>query len=127
MHRILLPLLAVVLAGCGGDPPPLDMATTPEQSRAAFVGALDAWKAGATPESLTAKNPSVYLADENFARGVKLLDYKLEGDPVVVGTGITYVVTLTLQDGAKAANTRKLAYRVVTQPNISISKEDSMP
>ena len=40
-YPILLAVFA--LAGCGGDPKPLDMAATPESSRAALVTALDAW------------------------------------------------------------------------------------
>ena len=127
MYRILLPLLALALAGCGGEPPPLDMATTPEKSREVLVAALDAWKAGATPKELTARTPAVYLNDDSFARGVKLTDYKIEGEPKTFGTGLSYVLTLTLQDGAKPAAARKLAYRVVTRPNVSISREDGMP
>ncbi len=123
----LLPLLAVLAAGCGGDPPPLDMATTPEKSREALVAALDAWKGGATRETLAAQTPPVVFADDSLTRKHKLLDYKFEGEPKAVGTGITYVVTLTTQDGTRPPATRKLAYRVVTSPNIAISKEDTMP
>jgi hypothetical protein len=123
----LLALLALAVAGCGGDPPPLDMATTPEQSREALVAALDAWKGGASREALAAKTPPVNFIDDALMKKHKLLDYKLEGEPKVVGTGITYVVTLTTQDGERSPATRKLAYRVVTTPNIAISKEDFMP
>ena len=45
--------------------------------------------------------------------------------PKTVGTGLTYVVTLTFADGQPA--TRRLAYRVVTDPNISITREDRIP
>ena len=127
MYRTLLPLLAFALAGCGGDPPPLDLASTPEKSRELLVSAFDDWKAGATPGSMTAKSPPVYLNDDGFAKGAKLIDYKIEGEPKTVGTGFSYVVTLTIQDGAKPPSAKKLAYRVVTRPNNSISKEDGMP
>lgn len=123
----LLPLVALALAGCSSDPPPLAMATTPEQSREVLVAALDAWKGGATAQTLREKSPPVYFADDGLSRGHKLLDYKLDGEPKPVGTGMSYVVSLTTQDGAKAAATRKLVYRVVTTPNVSISKEDGMP
>lgn len=123
----LLPLLALAAVGCGGDPPPLDMASTPEKSREALVAALDAWKNGATREALAAQTPPVVFADDALMKKHKLLDYKLEGEPKAVGTGYSYVVALTTQDGDKSPTTRKLAYRVVTTPNIAISKEDFMP
>ena len=127
MSRTLLPLLALALAGCGGTPPPLDMATTPEKSREALVAALDAWKAGVTPAELAERTPAVYRLDDACARGAKLTDYKLEGEPKAFGTGQSYAVTLTLQDGAKPPAARKVAYRVVTSPTIAISREDGTP
>jgi hypothetical protein len=118
--------MLMALVGCS-EPPPLPMATTPEQSKAALVAALDDWKDGVTRSALLARTPPVVFADDAFARGHKLLDYKIEGEPKVVGTGITYVLSLNIQDGTRPPATRRLAYRVVTSPNISISKEDAMP
>ena len=97
------------------------------QIQEALVAALDAWKGGATRDALLARTPPVVFADDALARGHKLIEYKFEGEPKVVGTGITYVLSLTTQDGTKPPATRKLAYRVVTSPNVAISKEDSMP
>ena len=127
MTRTFLPLLALALAGCRGETPPLEMATTPEKSRAALNTAFDAWKAGTTVAALSARSPAVYLLDDSFAKGSKLIDYRIEGEPKVVGIGMTYIATLTLQDGAKAPATRKLAYRVVTDPTIAISREEGTP
>jgi hypothetical protein len=116
--------LAVALAaGCSGTAP-LPMATSPEKARPAIEAALDAWKAGTTADALRARSPAVHLLDDDFARGRKLVGYKIEGDGKPMGTGLRYDVTLTLQDGAKPPATRKVAYRVVTDPNISISRED---
>ena len=127
MKRTLFLPLVLALAGCRGESPPLDMATTPEKSRAALTAAFDAWKAGGTVQTLAAKSPPVYLVDDSFTKGSKLVEYRFEGEPKIVGTGMTYIVTLTLQDGAKPAGTRKLAYRVVTDPNIAIFREDGAP
>jgi len=127
MQRFFLPLLVVALAGCRGESPPLDMATTPEKSRAALTAAFDAWKGGADSKALTSKSPPIYFVDDSFTKGSKLVEYRIEGEPKTVGTGMSYVVTLTLQDGAKPAGTRKLAYRVVTDPNIAIFREDGAP
>lgn len=125
--RILLPAVALIAAaGCGGDPSPLPMATTPDAARAALTTALDGWKAGETREGLAARTPPVRLADADFARGAKLVDYKVEGDGKVVGTGMSYLVTLTVQTKDSAA-TRKVAYRVVTTPHTAVTREDGIP
>jgi hypothetical protein len=100
------------------------MAATPESARPALEAALEAWKAGLTADALRAQSPAVNLLDDDFARGRKLVGYKIEGDGKPMGTGMRYDVSLTLQDGAKPSATRKVAYRVVTEPNISISRED---
>ena len=76
---------------------------------------------------MAAKSPPVYLSDEGFASGVKLIDYKIEGEPMIIGIGYSYTLTLTLQDGAKPSTTKKVAYRVVTSPNLSVAKEDRAP
>ena len=80
---------------------------------------------GKTADDLRTQSPPVVLLDDDFRRGRKLLDYKIEGDGVPRGTGLRFDVALTLQDGNKPPTTRKLAYRVVTEPNVSISREDS--
>ncbi len=116
-------LLLVGLVGCGGIQP-LGLATTPEKSRQVIVAALDAWKHGQTRDDLTKQSPPVYFQDDDLYRGRKLVDYKLEGEPKVLGTGLSYVVSLTIQNGSASPATRKVAFRVVTEPNIAITRED---
>ena len=118
-------LLGVV--GCGAEPPPLVMATSPEKAKALLVTTLDAWKAGSNREQLAALSPPVYFLDAQLVKGAKLTDYQIDDQPHVVGTGVTYVVTLTTRTGTKASASKKVAYRVVTQPSQSISQEDAMP
>lgn len=131
MRRLFaIPLAAALLGaagGCGGDPPPLALATTPEASRAALTAALDGWQAGEPKEAFARRSPPLTLGDADFLRGAKLVGYKIEGPPKEAGTGLSYVVTLTVQDGAKPPAARKVAYRVVTTPGQSVTREDGMP
>ncbi|MBL8865302.1 MAG: hypothetical protein JNK93_07035 [Planctomycetia bacterium] len=120
MLRLLVPCLALALAGCSSSDP-LSMATTAEKSRPALDAALGGWKAGKTEAELKGQSPPVYLIDADFKRGAKLVDYKVEGDGKPHGTGFRYDVSLTI-DGGKGA--KKVAYRVVTEPNTAISRED---
>jgi hypothetical protein len=119
-------ILAAALALCGcGDPKPLSMAATAESSRATLVTGLDAWKAGKSAEQMADFSPPLTFMDDDLAAGAKLIDYKVEGDGQVRGTGYTYIVTLKLQekDGAKARD-KKFGYRVVTEPKHVIARED---
>ena len=125
--RIPLYALAVFTLGCQGEPARLGMATTPEQARAALVAGLDAWKAGGAQKDLAGRSPPIYLADDDLVRGRKLIDYKPEGEPAVVGIGLTFTVAVTVQDGDKPPQTKKRLYRVVTSPQIAITKEDGSP
>jgi hypothetical protein len=125
MQRIIIPIAALALCGCGGDPKPLSMAATAESSRAALVAALDGWKAGKTAEELAAQSPPVRLIDDDFHGGMKLLNYKIETEGHVRGIGYSYIVTLTLEakDGAKPT-TKKIPYNAVTEPKYVVSRED---
>lgn len=123
---LLLPLVALALAGCG-DPPPLPMAATPESSRSALISALDGWKAGKSPKELLDGSPSLIFMDDEASAGSKLLDYKVEKDGEVRGTGYSYVVTLSLQDKEGRSRTRKVAYTAVSSPQLAVTKEDRQP
>lgn len=122
--RLLLIVTLVLATGCS-DTAPLPMATSPEKARPAIDAALTAWKDGRTADDLRRQAPPVVLLDDDFVRGRKLVDYRIEGDGTPWGTGLRFDVVLTLQDGGKPPVTRKLAYRVVTEPNVSVSREDS--
>lgn len=122
MRVRFLPLFALVIVGCGDGTMP--MATTPEKAKTALVATLDAWKAGKTADDLKKQSPPIYFVDSDFTRGRKLAEYKIEGDGNPMGTGISYEVTLTFGDDGKGRGSAKVAYRVVTDPNTSVSRED---
>lgn len=119
--RFVLLAAALLAAGCSSTAP-LPMATTPAKARPALETVLAAWKAGKSPADLKALSPPAYFLDADFTRGQKLVDFKIDGDGTPTGTGLRYDVTLTLADGGKGG--KKVAYRVVTEPNTSVSRED---
>lgn len=122
MRFCCFPLAALLAAGCS-DSAPLPMAATPESARRAITAALDGWKEGKSADALRQLSPPVHLLDNDFEKGRKLVTYKIEGGGKPMGIGIRFDVTLSLQGGSKPT-TRKVSYRVVTDPNISVSRED---
>jgi hypothetical protein len=127
MRRIILFAAVLGLTGCGGELNPPPMAGTPESSRAALVTALDGWKAGKSHQELSAQPSPLYFVDDDLNRGTALLDYRIEGDGKPLGTGYSYVVTLTLQDRGGTARTKKVAYTAVTEPKTAVTREDRQP
>jgi hypothetical protein len=126
MRRIIVLAVVLGLTGCSSKPP--SMAGTPESSRATLVAALDGWKAGQTSKDLSSQSPPLYFVDDDLNRGTKLLDHRIEGEGKPVGTGYSYVVVLTLQDGAEGRTlTRKVAYTAVTEPKLAVTREDRKP
>jgi hypothetical protein len=127
VHRIIILAAALGLTGCGGSNPP-PMAGTPESSRSALVVALDGWKGGGTYQSLSDRSPPLHFVDDDLNRGTKLLDYRIEGEGRPLGTGYSYVVTLTLRDkDAGKTRTKKVAYTAVTEPKHAVTREDRQP
>jgi hypothetical protein len=126
MRHILIPLAVTIFAsGCSSDAK-APMAGTPETTRATLVVALEGWKAGKTYQDLSNQAPALYVVDDDLNRGTRLLDYQIEGEGKVLGTGYSYVVTLIVQDrdGARAPSKRKVAYTVVTEPKLAVTRED---
>ena len=120
--RYTILLFALALTGCGGDPKPLDMAATPESSRAALVTALDAWKAGKTAQELLNGDPAIIFQDDDLYQKVKLADYRIEGEGQAYGIGYSYIVALNLE-----GKTKRVYYSVVTEPKLAVTREDRSP
>src|SRR5262245_41668469 len=99
-----LTLLAAALlgaaVGCGPTPP---KETNEETARTALVAALDAWKAGRTPESLKSLSPPVDFLDLAWQKGAALEGYEIKSQERA-GLGIRFTVELRLrQDGGAAS------------------------
>jgi hypothetical protein len=117
---------AALASGCG-DPAPLPMAGTPESSREVLVAGLAGWKAGKSLEELNSGSSAVQFVDDDMNGGVKLIDYKIEGEPKAHGTGYRYVVTLKTQGKDGKTRDKKVAYIAVSKPKPAVSREDRKP
>ena len=134
MRTAILCAAALALAGCGGAPKSLSVAGTPESCRAALVAALDGWKQGRAYQEMAEADPPILLRDDDFFGGAKLLDYQIEGNGELRGTGYSYVVTITLQrkegkegKGDKGPTKKKLLYNAVSEPKLAVYREDRKP
>ena len=118
----LVSLLTV--GGCGKDYTP-PASTDAAQGREALKTALDAWKSGATPQSLRAANPAVHVADEDWEGGFRLESYQIGERGQATGTSYQCPVSLTLRDPQGGPVTRQVTYAVATDPAVSVVRMDN--
>jgi hypothetical protein len=108
--------------GCGGD----SVRPTADKGQALQIlqQALDAWKAG-NAKDLARAQPPVRLTDPDEAAGAQLDDYKIDGDPKVIGPVTDVPVEISLTDARKQKRTGiKTVYQVATSPGLVVLRND---
>jgi hypothetical protein len=116
-------LLTIFFAGCSSAPPhPVD----PSYARESLKTALEQWKKGEEPKSLTTSSTPMTVQDFDWMAGAKLLDYQLVDDGTPKDANLHVQVKLTLSDPAvdkgKAAE-KKVWYVVTTSPSVTVFRD----
>lgn len=123
MRPLLITVIAITIAagGCGGASgvPAPDFA----ESRRILEAALGAWKEGKAKD-LAALAPPIRLVDPDQSAGKKLIDYRIEGEPVAAGHTVDIPVVLTIRDAKGKTREVKGAYQVATVPDIAVLRND---
>jgi hypothetical protein len=103
MHRtclfILLPIVAFTV-GCARQAQVKDYIPPQEAARQSLSTALDAWKAGKTPDQIGASNPAVQAIDAQWSAGKKLTAYEIVGPTTGEDQNQWFTVKLTLDSAA---------------------------
>ena len=121
----LWPLLAsmlFVVAGCGrGDVTP-PSSSDPAAAKQALTHALDAWRSGGQPDSVS----GAIVSDEEWAGGAQLLNYELQGEGKTHGNSIRQKAALEVR-GPDGKGVRKtVLYQIATNPKVTISRSDAL-
>src|SRR5438128_12427601 len=94
-HSILILIMAIGVMGCtGGTPPTAD----PAAAREGLTTALTAWQNGEPVAALAKRSPAIYVADDSYHNGARLLKYEITGDGDRFGFNHCVPVQITLQD-----------------------------
>lgn len=124
--RRTIQTLAILLASCGlwgceegYKPPVLDA----PKARATVTAVLDHWKSGKKPELLQRMDPPVVFNDADWAKGVKLVKYELDGEGVEKEGCLFTKVKLTLQPGSGGPKESTVTYIVGTSPALTMQRE----
>jgi hypothetical protein len=119
--RCLVNSLAIVVAflgGCSGSQhgPPVEA----ERAREILKTALDVWKKGDTPASLSNNTPAITAQDLDWLGGAKLVDYEVTGEGKSLEATRRVPVTLTLKMANGKEAKKKVNYIVATSPYLSV-------
>jgi hypothetical protein len=124
LNNLSILLCGAILAttGCGtGRPQPADR----NVARETLQRSLQAWKNGEPAVALQNAEPSITVADREWAVGTKLLDYRIDGKDQLFGADLRCTVYLTLDGGARSQPRKKKAtYSVGTGETLTVVRTD---
>lgn len=117
--RLALVASALAVGGCGASLPPV---ADGERARAALQATLDAWRDGASDESLQKRKPPIFVNEPDWRTGRKLVRYEL-GAGERHGQSWRCEVQLTFADDASDAAPTAARYLVDTDPATVVVRE----
>jgi hypothetical protein len=113
--------LVVVVVGCAKGPPePVD----PDRACEALRTALDAWKSGATTDTLKSGQPPIYVNDSDWLAGHRLTSYELKANGKHYGAQYRCWVVLSLESSKGKRSDKTVKYLIDTHPRVVIVRDD---
>ena len=115
-------LLILMLSGCSSSSA---HAVDAPQAREALKTALDHWKQGENPRSLSAAATPMTVQDLEWEGGAKLIDYQILDDGQPADANLRVKVKLTTSSAkAGGKNTEKtVSYLVTTSPSVTVFRD----
>lgn len=115
-------VLGIASAGCGRG-----VAAPQSDTEAATVlidRSLRQWKEGRTVADLRGETPPIYVSDELWLKGAKLVDFTIDQDGELFGTNVRFHVTVSVADPKGKESKQAVKYLVTTTPAMTIARED---
>lgn len=94
-----LPLLIVLVSGCGGGSSESSYRPTGQSAKDALTAALDAWKSGREkPGAIDSTKPAIQIQDQVWDSGRKLKDFQIGEERPSADGPTRFQVKLTFGD-----------------------------
>src|SRR5262245_59242868 len=117
----LMAMLAFALSGCSSSSA---HAVDPSRAREALKTALDNWKQGNMPGSLSNSPTPMTIQDFEWERGTKLIEYQMLDDGQPVDANLRVRVKLTTSGPLASKNSEKtVTYLVGTSPSVTVFRD----
>src|SRR5262245_43463748 len=118
---LFLGLVLCVAVGCSSGPvhAPVDAAKARETLRAA----LESWKKGDPSDALQKAEPAIYVIDNEWQEGGKLVEYRITGDGDEKDAHLFCPVHLIVRDPAGKQSKRDVIYIISTAPKLTVSRK----
>jgi hypothetical protein len=122
---IFASLVAMMLLAPSGCSSSSAHAVDTPRAREALRTALDHWKQGDTPRSLSASTSPMTVQDLEWESGVKLIDYQVLDDGQTADANLRVRVKLTTEGGKGKAKTtgKTVSYLVGTSPSVTVFRD----
>jgi hypothetical protein len=115
---ISLAIAVALLGGCSGSQ--WGKSVDAERAREVLKTALDVWKKGDMPATLSNNSPAITAQDLDWLGGAKLVNYEVTGDGKSLEANLYVPVTLTLKMAKGKEVKKKVTYVVATSPHLSV-------
>jgi hypothetical protein len=118
----LVAMMLLTMSGCSSS---RAHAVDTPRAREALKTALEHWKQGDAPRSLSSSATPMTVQDFDWESGIKLLDYQILDDGQPADANLRVRVKLTMSGGkGKAKSTEKtVSYLVGTSPSVTVFRD----
>lgn len=115
-------LLSVSASGCG-QASARDLQVDTNSARNSLQVFLETWKSGREASALKRLPAAIYGTDDDWGRGVQLLDFRVLPDEFNDGANLHLKTELVLKKGRARPRKSRVTYVVGTSPVVTVFRE----
>jgi hypothetical protein len=116
-------LISTLILGAGGCNPAA-RPSDPGEGRKALEATLEAWKGGEKHGALASRTPSIHVSDGDWKSGLRLKSYQAIDEGRLVGSDLSYSVSLELKNARGKVVKKSAVYAVTTHPQLLVLRQD---
>ena len=120
----LLPFLLLTLVSAIGCRQPSVPLSDAAEAETVLTTALDSWASGATVASMRTLEKPIFIAEDLWTEGHKLVSYEILPTSQIIGKNICFETRLQTQNDSGKVKTSEIKYLVTSTPARTIARLD---